>query len=487
VPTSRPDIPAQPRSAPALAAAARPAPQITAPSPPPAIERPIEKPRPAPTPAAVARPAPMAAPAPARRPAAIAVDDQKRGKLTEVMRELATRLAASLGAEGGNVDATQEEDIWSRAESAAADLLDQLNADGSVPPGTDTEALLKDVVNETVGIGPLEELLHDESVREVSIPRHDRIFVDRGGQVQLGQKWFSSSEAVSRAVERLLQRAGRMADLHAARANGALVEARIDGGLLLTAALPPLAARGPAITIRRPRRNLTRIADLVSEGVVSQGMADFLELTLRNKRNMVVAGPAGSGRSTVLASLARALCEAGERVVVVEEAEELDLGEGPWMGLLGRGREARQAISYALRLKPDRLVVGDLRGPETLEMLGALAGGADGSLCSVVAGSPRDALARLESMARLAPEAPGPAALADEIGRAVQVIVQLGRTGDGESRVTEIAEVVPGAPGEPPTSQAVFSYKPDSAGGRFAPTGHVPAWAEGAPPSTFRA
>jgi pilus assembly protein CpaF len=355
-----------------------------------------------------------------------------------------------------------------------------------VPAGVDTDTLLKDVVAETVGIGPLEELLHDDSVREVSIPRFDRIFVDRGGQMQLGPKWFSSPEAASRAVERLAARAGRQADLQAAKANGALLEARIDGGLLLTAALPPLAARGPAITIRRPRRNLQRIADLVGEGLLSQGMADFLELALKGKRNIMISGPAGSGRSTVLAALARALCESGERVVSVEEAEELDLGEGPWMSLIGRGAQARQAISYALRLKPERLVVGDVRGAEALEVLAAMAGGADGCLCTVQAGSARDAVARMEAMARLAPEAPSLEVLNDEIARGVSVVVHLSRTADGETRIGEISEVT-AHKGDQPGLQPIFLFKPDSAGGRFSATGHVPAWAEGAPPSTFRA
>ncbi len=158
------------------------------------------------------------------------------------------------------------------------------------------------------------------------------------------------------------------------------------------------------------------------------------------------------------------------------------------MSLIGRGQQARSAITYALRLKPERLVVGDVRGAEALELLSALSGGADGALCAVQAGSPRDAAARLESMARLAPEAPSSAVLNDEIGRGIHVIIHLTRTADGETRVGEISEVTPGhGQGEAPAIQPVFVFKPDAAGGRFSATGHIPAWAEGAPPSTFRA
>src|SRR5690606_25336480 len=156
--------------------------------------------------------------------------------------------------------------------------------------------------------------------------------------------------------------------------DGALVQARIEGGLLLTAALPPLAPRGPTVTIRRPARHLATLPDLVEQGVLSQPMADLLEAALRGRKNVILCGAAGSGRSTLLAALARQAAEAGERVVVVEETEELDLGESPWISLIGYPN-APQALWNAVRLKPDRLVVGDVRGAEALDLLAALVGG----------------------------------------------------------------------------------------------------------------
>lgn len=463
---SRVDLPAQPRPA----AAAVPAPVSRAPS--------------SPAPVAASRPAVAARPQPETRKQKpqIAVDESKRGKLTEVMRELATRLAATLGVDSGNVDMTQEEDLWTRAESAASDLMEQLNTNGAMPPGTDTNALLKDIVAETVGNGPLDELLSDESVREIAVARFDRVFVDRGEGAQLHPKWFSSPESLTRIVERMMARAGRQAELHAARGSGGgLIEARIEGGVLLAAALPPLAARGPALTLRRPRKGSARLADLAGDGVLSQGMADFLEHALKQRRNIVVSGPSGSGRSTMLSALGRLALEWGERVATVEEAEELDLGDGAHVALVGRGAQARNALHAAARMRPDRLIVGDVRGAEALDLALSMASGADGCLCSVVAGSARDAVSRLAQLARLAPEAPEAATVREELGRGLQIVVQMTRTADGEPRVAEIAEV----DGE--RVQAVFTFKPDAAGGRFAPTGHVPAWAEGAPPSTFRA
>jgi pilus assembly protein CpaF len=494
--------PLPPPAAPAARAPSQP-PPTAAPAPRPASRTDLPSMAPRPSPVAAAVPAPRPAPAPppsratAARPAVAppvvmapppsstrrqahyasgAAEDLKRQRISDCMRELSTRLMQSLDITARGPEFAADSELWARAESTAGQLVDQLSADGSLPAGVEADAFAKDVVQETLGTGPLEELLSDDSVREIAVARHDRIFVEREGSLTLAPKWFSSPEAVERVLARMLARAGRPRDLDAARSNGMLVEARVENGLLLTAALPPLAARGPAITIRRPRRDASKLNDLVGQGLLSQGMADFLDLAVKARRNIVVSGPAASGRSTLLSALARAADE-GERVVSVEESEELDLGDGPWIPLVGgRGAKARDALNNALRLKPERLVVGDVRGAEALDLIGALAGGNDGCLCAVQASSPRDAVARLTSMARLAPEAPAADALAEELARAVHVIVHLTRTAEGEVRVAEIAEMTPMG------VQAVFKAE----GGRFAPTGHVPSWAEGAPPSTFR-
>lgn len=465
-PASRTDLPSMaPRPTPVAAAA--PAPRPAPPPSRPPVGRPVASPQVAPAPSSTRRQASYASGA---------SEDAKRQRISECMRELSARLAQQLGLAAHGPDFSADDDLWSRAESAAGQLVDQLTADGSLPAGVEPDALSKDVVQETLGVGPLEELLADDSVREIAVARYDRIFVEREGMLTLAPKWFSSPEAVERVLGRMLQRAGRGRDLDAARGNGMLVEARVENGLILTAALPPMAARGPALTIRRPRREAVRLGDLVGQGLLSQGMADFLELAVKARRNIAVSGPAASGRSTLVTALARAADE-GERIVSVEESEELDLGDGPWIPLVGgRGQKSRDALNNALRLKPERLVVGDVRGAEALDLIGALAGGCDGCVCAVQAGSPRDAVSRLAAMARLAPEAPPAEALAEELTRGLHVIVHLGRTADGELRVAEIAEMTPMG------VQAVFK----SEGGRFAPTGHVPSWAEGAPPSTFR-
>jgi pilus assembly protein CpaF len=218
------------------------------------------------------------------------------------------------------------------------------------------------------------------------------------------------------------------------------------------------------------------MASLVGAGSLSQGMADLLDLALQKRRNIVVSGPAAA-RTTVLAALGRQAAAAGERVVAIDDGEELEVSDAPggWTTLAG-GAHAVEALWSALRLRPERLIVRELRGREALDLVTALAAGHDGVLCGVVASSPRDAVARVEALARMNPSAPVYDVLRDELGRAVHLVVQVAAGSDGVARVVEIAEVASG--------KIVPVFRGDNA--RFQPTGHVPAWAEGAAPSTFR-
>jgi pilus assembly protein CpaF len=394
--------------------------------------------------------------------------DDKRAKMVEVMQKAAGRLAQSLP------DLT-EEGAAGRVERAAAEVLEDLRSE--LPPGADAEGLGRDLAAEVVGAGPLDDLMNDDGINEISVPRFDRIFADRGGMLGPVPRFFSGPDAVLRAVDRMMARAARGAELEVARATGTL-EARLDNGWLLRAALPPISARGAALTLRRPQRAGARMADLVGQGFLSQGMADFLELAVKGRRNLVVSGPAGSGRTTLISALMRGTD--GARVVTVEEAEELDLGDGAWTPLIGAGGRARDAVGLGLRMRPDHLVIGDVRGPEAFDLVAAMAGGTDGIVCAVTAGSARDAAGRMAHLARLAPEAPETKTLSDEIARGVHVVVHLGRSPDGEPRVVEIVDSSGGDGSEP-----VFTFKAEG-GGRFAATGHVPAWAEGASPAMFR-
>jgi pilus assembly protein CpaF len=486
-PPSRPMAPAPLSSAPALPVpgpvAVRPTLQQNAVRSPmegrppslPSIPRPAPAPAPAPRPApapvaapAAARPEPLRRPSVPARPAAVpAVSNDRRVKVVEVLQKAAARLASGL-------PDLAEEGVTGRVERAANEALEELRAE--LPQSIDIESLARDLAAEVLSAGPLDDLMDDDGVSEISVPRFDRIFADRGGMMGPVPRWFSSPDAVVRAAEKMMLRAGRAAELDLGRATG-LVEARLENGWVLRAALPPLSARGASLTLRRPQRANARIADLVGQGFLSQGMADFLDLAIKGRRNLVISGPSGSGRTTLISALLRAA--EGARLVSVEESEELDLGEGPWTPLVGVGERARQAIGLGLRMRPDHLVVGDVRGPEAFDLVAAMAGGADGIICAVTAGSARDAVVRLAQLARLAPEAPEVKVLSGEIARGVHVVVHLGRSPDGEPRVVEVVDNTTEG-GEP-----IFTFKAEG-GGRFAATGHVPAWAEGASPAMFR-
>ena len=477
-------------------AAEPPRPSVTRDGPAIAPSRPIAPPRPsapapvasAPSPAS-ARPRPIGPPppaAPARRPPAPAhidggADASRRGRIIDALRSLSAKLVATLGTE---LDSLHGDALRERAETVANDLVAELAQDTGLPPGIEPDQLLRDAVGEVVGLGPLDELLLDESVTTITIAKPDRIFVDRAGQGRsLAPRWFSSGEAAHRILDRIARRSGRGAELAEARARGGLFEARLDGGFLLSAALGPLASGSMSMVVRRSRRDGSRLSDLTSQGVLSQGMADFLDLAVRARRNILVAGATGSGRSTLMGALARSTD--GQRFVFVEESAELDAGDQPWISLSGAGGDARRAFAAALRLKPERIAVGDIRGAEALDILSAVSGGIDGALLGIAATSTREALRRLVSSARLAAEAPETAALDAEVPNGVHLVVLLQRAVDGESRITEIAEVVSGEAGSSAT--AIFSARGEGANARFTASGHIPGWAEGAPASMFRA
>ncbi len=482
-PPSRQDIPAIAPSRPT--APPRPvAPPPAAFAPPPSS--PAVAPRPRPIPSVAPTPAPVAPPVMTpRRPAAAPSGSEgpeaaRRTRILDALRSLSNRLVTSLGNElhphGG-------EALRERAEALASELVAEIAQETGLPPGIEPDQLLRDAVSEAVGLGPLDELVLDESVFAITIARPDRIFVDRVGQGRsLTPRWISSTEAAHRILDRVAARAGRVADLAEARARGGLFEARLDNGFVLSATVGAFAGGGVSVVVRRGRRDGGRLPDLAQTGMLSPGMADFLDLAVRSRRNIIVAGVGGSGRSTLIGALARAT--EGQRVVIVEEAGELDGGDLPWISVSGAGQDARRAFGAALRLKPERLIVGDVRGAEALDVLAAMAGGLDGMIVGITAASSRDALARVVASARLAPEAPSAQVLEAELAAGAHLVVVLGRSSEGEPRVLEISEVAGGAEGF--SVSPVFSLRNDGASSRFVASGHVPAWADGAPASMFR-
>jgi pilus assembly protein CpaF len=358
-------------------------------------------------------------------------------------------------------------DAGLRARTTA--LVDEIVAGlgGELPPEVDPARLRREVIDEAVGLGPLEALLADETVTEIMVNRHDRIWVERGGRLEPHATPFTDDRAVMAVIERIVAPLGRRID-----EASPTVDARLRDGSRVHAIVPPLAVHGPCLTIRRfPRRRLTA-ADLVTLGSMSPAMAGFLEVCVRERRNLVVSGGTGSGKTTLLNVLS-GFVPRGERVITVEDAAELQLDHPHLVSLEARPPNAegqgavtiRELVRNTLRMRPDRIVVGECRGAEALDMLQAMNTGHDGSLTTLHANAPRDALARLETMVLMAGMDLPLAAVREQIASAVDLIVQVARFPCGTRRVTTIAEVT-GLESGTVQMQELFRFEPADADGR---------------------
>lgn len=322
-------------------------------------------------------------------------------------------------------------------EEIVADLASQL------PPGLDSSRLVQEVLDEAVGLGPLEALLADEAVTEIMVNRHDQIFVERAGRLQPYPLAFTSDRAVLGVIERIVSPLGRRID-----EASPMVDARLKDGSRVNAVIPPLAIKGPALTIRKFSQRRLSGENLVAFGSVSPAMVEFLDLCVRERKNIVVSGGTGSGKTTFLNVLSNVIPD-GERIVTIEDAAELRLHHSHLVSLEARpsnveGRGAvtiRDLVKNALRMRPDRIVVGECRSGEALDMLQAMNTGHEGSLTTLHANSPRDALARLETLVLMAGMELPLAAIREQIASAVDLVVQQTRFACGSRKVTSIAEV----------------------------------------------
>ena len=368
------------------------------------------------------------------------------------------------------------DDLRKRVADAAREVIAGALGDGTVPPAVDTEGLHADLVGEIVGFGPLEELLADPEASEIFVNDASSIYVERGGRVSRMPRAFSSSEALLEVLRRLVTKGGGTLP-----EDEAVVELRLGDGVRLTAVLPPFAPKGPSFVLRKTSRQLRSLPELVRGGALSESMARFLELCVRARRNLIVSGGSGAGKTALCAALC-GLIGGEDRVVVVEESSELALGAQNVVSLEARvaaedGREVavRELVRAAMRLRPDWLVIGDCRGAEAFDLVQAMAGGRDGTAVCVTANSARDALGRLEALSALASDASS-RGLREAVARGAHVVVHVTRGQDGVRRVTQISEVS-GFEGDAAVVHDVFSYASDGRG-RFAPTGHIPRFVD---------
>ncbi len=342
-----------------------------------------------------------------RRRGAAAAGRPPRAELAEEVRELVAEEAALLGGEG-------------RAAVEAR------------------------IVRDTIGLGPLEDLLADPAVEEVMVNGPERVYVERGGLIEATDVRFADEDELRNAIERILAPLGRRID-----ELSPMVDARLGDGSRVNVVIPPLAVDGPALSIRRFPARRPSPADLVEMGSLSAAQRDLLAGAVAGRRSVLVSGGTGSGKTTLLNALS-SFVGAGERVVTIEDAAELRLQqphvvrlESRPASVEGRGEvTVRDLLRNALRMRPDRIVIGEVRGPEALDLLTALNTGHDGALSTVHANSPADALARLETLALMAGLGLPHEAIAEQVQRGIDLVVHLVRDPEGGRRVGEIAEVV---------------------------------------------
>ena len=306
------------------------------------------------------------------------------------------------------------------------------------------DELVRRIAERSFGLGPLESLLDDPEVDEIMVSGTAPAWVERGGRLEPTTVAFASEEELRHTIERILAPLGRRVD-----EAQPLVDARLPDGSRVNVVVPPLALDGPALTIRRFRRRGFSAADLVAHGTVSAPLLEFLARAVQARANVLVCGGTGSGKTTTLNALSGYI-GIDERVVTIEDAAELRLRqphvvrlEARPANLEGRGEVTiRALVRNALRMRPDRIVVGEVRGAEALDMLTALSTGHDGSLCTVHAGSPAEALRRIETLALMAELGLPHAAVREQVADAIDLVVCQARMGDGSRQVVAVSEVV---------------------------------------------
>jgi pilus assembly protein CpaF len=375
-------------------------------------------------------------------PAATALAETRREVLIGLRRRVHKELLQNLDL--AKIENAQPDDasLRSRVLTALKRIVREIELD--LPSDLDRDAFIGELVEEALGLGPLEPLLADPSVTEVMVVDPQTIYAERDGRLELTGQIFTDDERVRAVIERIVTPLGRRID-----ESSPLVDARLRDGSRVNAIIRPLALRGTCITIRKfPKKRLTT-TDLIQLGSLTGRMARFLEMSVAAKRNILISGGTGSGKTTLLNILSGAI-PSNERIVTIEDAAELQLHQPHVVSLEtkvanmeGKGAVGiRELVKNALRMRPDRIVVGECRGGEALDMLQAMNTGHDGSLTTIHANSPLEALARLETLVLMAGLDLPSRAIREQIARSIHLIVQQTRLSDGSRKITHVAEVM---------------------------------------------
>ncbi len=373
-----------------------------------------------------------------------------------------------------------------RAETEIRTLVFELMAEEATPVSmAEREQILSDILDEVFGLGPLEPLLRDPNINDILVNTYKQVYIERAGVLTKVPTTFQDDRHLLRVIDRIVSAVGRRVD-----DSSPMVDARLSDGSRVNAIIPPLAVDGPLLSIRRFPKERLKGEDLVSFRAMTRPMHDFLGHCVRARLNCLISGGTGAGKTTLLNVMSSFISE-HERIATIEDAAELQLHQEHVVRLETRppnveGKGAvkqRQLVINALRMRPDRIVVGEVRGEEALDMLQAMNTGHDGSLTTVHANTPRDALSRVETMIAMGNVSLPEKAIRQQIASAIQVVVQQTRLADGSRKVTSISEIT-GMEGDVITMQEIFMFEKMGVTqdgkviGRFKATGVRPKVAE---------
>ncbi len=406
-----------------------------------------------------------------------------RAVAQEIKKQAHRELLVRLNLKKLALSGISEDELNRKAAEMVKEILGQLSIE--LPSGLNIKIIEKELIQEAIGLGPLENLIARDDITEIMVNAADEVFVEKGGVLYRTDTAFADDAQVLSAIERIVSPLGRRID-----ESSPMVDARLPDGSRVNAIIPPLALGGPSITIRKFSKKPLQASDLVRFGSISPEMIKFLAVCVAVRKNILISGGTGSGKTTLLNVLSSFLPNR-ERIVTIEDAAELQLHqehivrlEARPPNIEGRGEVTiRDLVRNSLRMRPDRIVVGECRGGEALDMLQAMNTGHDGSLTTIHANTPRDALSRLETLVLMSGFDLPLRAIREQVASAINIVVQISRERDGSRKVVNISEIVK-MEGDVITMQDIFAFRQtgwDSENricGVYEPTGSIPSFME---------
>lgn len=411
------------------------------------------------------------------------IPKESRPLVQEIKKHAHVELLKRLNLKRMALSGASEEELAEKAKKTIHDILSELSV--PLPNGVSREKIERELVHEAIGLGPLEDLIDMEDITEIMVNGPDRVYIERKGVLFCTDTAFADSNQVMAAIERIVSPLGRRID-----ESSPMVDARLKDGSRVNAIIPPLSLIGPTITIRKFAKTPYQVHDLIKFGTLTEEIAKFLDVCVKIRKNIIISGGTGSGKTTLL-NVVSSFLPPRERIVTIEDAAELQLRqehvvrlEGRPPNIEGKGEiTIRDLVRNALRMRPDRIVVGECRGGEALDMLQAMNTGHDGSLTTIHANSPRDALARLETLVLMAGFDLPLRAIREQIASAITMVVHVDRNKDGSRKVTTVSEITK-MEGDIITMQDIFRFKHEGWSrdgrilGRHIGCGNIPTFME---------